>query len=89
VGSLVSSCHSRIRMADTTPDYEEKYTKWFFFAGFLPHRVYEVNDLCPGGSVVEVHQYMNAWQVLMAIPLGIFTPQTLRVKCSRTKLQGN
>jgi hypothetical protein len=82
----VSSCmHTRVRMADTTPDYEASYTKWFFFGGLLPHRKYEVNDLCPGGSVVEVDQYTKGWQVLTAIPFAIFTPQTLHVKCSKTK----
>ncbi len=85
-GSISSCMHSRVRMADAPADSTVNYQKWFFFGGLLPHRKYEVNDLCPGGSVQEVHQRMSGWDVLITtVTLGIAVPQRLEVKCSRNQ----
>lgn len=81
---LATGCnHGRVRMADKPATATREYTKWFFVFGILPDREYEINDLCPGGQVAEVHQYTSFWNGLLAgVTLGMVVPQSLDVGCN-------
>lgn len=81
---VIGCHHNRVTYKKGSGGKITKKSHDYFLWGLIPsEKKFKVKELCPGGSIQQIHSYFTVPNALFGIcTLGIYSPKTLEVKCT-------